>query len=68
MSQLVSGGKKGLEAREAKRRQKGDAAHCFALHGEFALLRCGDATTSSKMPGWNVLPCAQPSCGAIDTV
>ena len=51
-----------------KGRGKGDAAHCFALHGEFALLRWGDATTSSKMPGWNVLPCAQPSCGAIDTV
>ncbi len=44
-----------MEKKKAKERQQGDAAHCFALHGDFALLRWGDATTSSKMPGWNVL-------------
>jgi hypothetical protein len=54
--------------KKKEREEKGDAAHGFGLHVDSALSRWGDGPTSSKMPGWNVLPSAQPGCGAIDTV
>ena len=48
---------------EEKQKRKGDAAHCF---GGLGLLESVDPTTTTKMPGWNLLSCDQSSGCALD--